>query len=53
MRFRGVTGHVEFDEQGFRRNYDLDVFNVGLQTGPEKVHSCIHKYISNSRISQQ
>ena len=37
MRFRGVTGHVEFDEQGFRKNYDLDVFNVGLQTGPEKV----------------
>ena len=41
IHFEGVTGHVEFDDHGFRKNYDLDVYNVGLQIGPEKVQGYI------------
>ena len=42
LHFEGMTGNVEFDEYGFRKNYDLDVYNVGLQYGPEKVCVCIY-----------
>ena len=33
-----MTGNIEFDENGFRKNYKFDVYNVGLQYGPEKVY---------------
>ena len=38
LHFDGVTGNVEFDETGMRKNYKFDVYNVGLQYGPEKVN---------------
>ena len=33
-----MTGNIEFDRSGLRKNYKFDVYNVGLQYGPEKVN---------------
>ncbi|XP_053398486.1 glutamate receptor 2-like [Mercenaria mercenaria] len=37
LHFDGVTGNIEFNEYGFRRNYKFDVYNVGLNNGPNKI----------------
>ncbi|WAR00270.1 GRIA2-like protein [Mya arenaria] len=37
LHFSGVTGNIEFDEYGFRKNYKFDVYNVGLNNGPNKI----------------
>ena len=41
VHFSGVTGNIEFDEYGFRKNYKFDVYNVGLNNGPIKVGNCL------------
>jgi hypothetical protein len=37
LHFDGVTGNIQFSEYGFRKNYNFDVYNVGLNNGPYKV----------------
>ncbi|XP_052281246.1 glutamate receptor-like [Dreissena polymorpha] len=37
LHFDGVTGNIEFDEYGFRKQYKFDVYNVGLNIGPNKI----------------
>ncbi|XP_052792191.1 glutamate receptor 2-like [Mya arenaria] len=35
--FEGLTGRIRFDEDGFRSDYKLDVYSVGLDSGPQKM----------------
>jgi hypothetical protein len=37
LDFEGLTGRIKFDEDGYREDYRLNVFTVGLDTGPTKV----------------
>ncbi|KAL3878192.1 hypothetical protein ACJMK2_030560, partial [Sinanodonta woodiana] len=37
LDFEGLTGRIRFDENGFRKDYELSVFTVGLDTGPIKI----------------
>ena len=37
LEFDGLTGTVMFDEEGYRWDYKLDVYTVGLDNGPTKV----------------
>ncbi|KAK3606415.1 hypothetical protein CHS0354_042068 [Potamilus streckersoni] len=37
LDFEGLTGRIRFDENGFRKDYELNVFTVGLDTGPFKI----------------
>ncbi|CAH1778408.1 unnamed protein product [Owenia fusiformis] len=39
VKLQGLSGHVEFDKNGFRKNYTLDVIGVSLKTGPEVIGS--------------
>jgi len=36
-RFNGLSGNIEFDENGFRKNYWLDILNMEKKRPPEKV----------------
>ena len=38
VSFPGITGHVSFDDHGYRKNYTLDVMELGLNLAAEKVH---------------
>ena len=37
LDFEGLTGRIEFDDDGYRNNYKLDVYTVSLDVGPKKV----------------
>ena len=37
ISFDGLTGHVQFDKRGYRKDYKLDIVTVSLDTGPHKV----------------
>ncbi|XP_045204260.2 glutamate receptor 3-like [Mercenaria mercenaria] len=39
LDFEGLTGRINFDSEGYRRDYKLDVYTVGLDTGPTKIGS--------------
>ncbi|XP_070196713.1 glutamate receptor 3-like [Littorina saxatilis] len=36
ITFDGLTGHVNFDGRGYRKNYKLDIVTVSLDKGPHK-----------------
>ena len=38
LEFEGLTGKIKFDEEGYRTDYKLDVYTVGLDNGPRKVY---------------
>jgi hypothetical protein len=37
MKFHGLTGSVEFDQNGVRKNFKLGVYQVSLDFGPTEV----------------
>nr|NP_001191398.1 glutamate receptor subunit protein GluR3 precursor [Aplysia californica]AAP41205.1 glutamate receptor subunit protein GluR3 [Aplysia californica] len=37
VRFDGITGHVEFDEYGQRKDFTLDIYNVAMARRAAKV----------------
>ncbi len=37
MEFDGVSGHLSFDSEGFRKDYTLDVLELSLDNEPTKV----------------
>ena len=39
LDFEGLTGRINFDEDGYRADYKLDVYTVSLDKGPTKVWS--------------
>ncbi len=39
MEFDGVSGHLSFDSEGFRKDYTLDVLELSLDNEPTKVRS--------------
>ncbi|KAL8563339.1 hypothetical protein ACOMHN_039676 [Nucella lapillus] len=36
ISFEGLSGHVQFDRRGYRKDYKLDVITVSLDQGPHK-----------------
>lgn len=41
VKFDGMTGPVEFDEEGFRTNFKLDVMELSLDSELTKVNPCM------------
>jgi len=39
VEFEGVTGRIQFDSQGYRSNYTLDVLEMKFNSRPKKVRS--------------
>ncbi|KAL4229867.1 Glutamate receptor 2 [Mactra antiquata] len=39
LDFEGLTGRINFDNEGYRADYKLDVYTVGLDNGPSKIGS--------------
>ncbi|XP_052245576.1 glutamate receptor 2-like [Dreissena polymorpha] len=37
LDFEGLTGRIKFNEDGFRTDYKMDVYTVGLDSGPLKI----------------
>ena len=39
VEFEGMTGKIAFDDHGYRRDYTLDLIELGLNSEPAKVNS--------------
>ena len=42
VEFEGISGHIAFDQNGLRKDFTLDVYNVALTRGTAKVF-CLEK----------
>ncbi|KAK3781138.1 hypothetical protein RRG08_020080 [Elysia crispata] len=50
VEFEGISGHIAFDQNGLRKDFTLDVYNVALTRGTAKIGSWSHK---TGRFKQQ
>jgi len=44
VEFEGVTGPIQFDRQGYRRNYTLDILEMTFNSRPKKVRFYAYVY---------
>jgi len=42
VEFEGVTGRIQFDSQGYRSNFTLDVLEMTFNSKPKKVRLLEH-----------
>jgi len=41
VEFEGVTGRIQFDSQGYRSNFTLDVLEMSFNSRPKKVRTLL------------
>ena len=53
MKIDGLTGKIVFDEKGLRKNFVLNIMQVSLNRGPDRVSILPMKSIFYSAIEKE
>jgi len=47
VEFEGLTGHIAFDDHGYRKDYKLDILQMGFNSEPKKVgHYDLYRFFT-------